>query len=70
MPGFKVIDQSSITWYNEKEEIHREDGPAVEYTNGNKWWWLYDKQYTKKDYYKELVKRGLMTYENAVLEML
>ena len=28
-------------WLN--GELHREDGPAVEYANGNKAWWLNDK---------------------------
>ena len=27
-------------WYNEKGELHREDGPAVEYANGDKEWYL------------------------------
>ena len=49
---------------------HREDGPAVEYADGSKSWWLNGRECDKKDYYKELVKRGIMTYENAVLEML
>ena len=28
------------TWYNENGEIHREDGPAVEYNDGDKHWYL------------------------------
>jgi hypothetical protein len=27
-------------WKNEKGQLHREDGPAIEYTNGNKSWYL------------------------------
>jgi hypothetical protein len=27
-------------WYNNMGELHRVDGPAVEYTNGNKYWFL------------------------------
>ena len=26
-------------WYNENHELHREDGPAIEYSNGNKYWY-------------------------------
>jgi len=26
-------------WYLD-ELLHREDGPAIEYTNGDKYWWL------------------------------
>jgi hypothetical protein len=29
-------------WYNEQGKFHREDGPAVEYTNGDKFWYLKD----------------------------
>jgi len=27
-------------WYNSKGEFHREDGPAVEYSDGSKTWWI------------------------------
>jgi hypothetical protein len=27
-------------WYNEQGELHREDGPAIEYANGIKKWYL------------------------------
>ena len=26
-------------WYNQNGELHREDGPAIEYTNGDKSWY-------------------------------
>jgi hypothetical protein len=49
---------------------HREDGPAVEWANGNKSWYLNGIKYTKQDYYRELVKRGLCIEEDAFLELL
>jgi hypothetical protein len=27
-------------WFNKKEQLHREDGPAVEMANGTKEWWI------------------------------
>ena len=27
-------------WYNKNREFHRENGPAVEYSNGNKCWYF------------------------------
>lgn len=27
-------------WYNQDDQLHREDGPAIEYANGTKEWWL------------------------------
>jgi hypothetical protein len=36
----------SKIWYNEKGEIHRTDGPAVELSNGiNKQWWINGKRH-------------------------
>ncbi len=29
-----------VVYYNDKGEIHRLDGPAVEYTNGDKYWYI------------------------------
>ncbi len=36
----KVVEQFSVYYYNEKNEFHREDGPALEFTNGNKYWYI------------------------------
>jgi hypothetical protein len=27
-------------WKNEQGKLHREDGPAIEYDNGHKSWWI------------------------------
>ena len=43
MTEYKVIvnDYSTVTYYKPNTDIiHREDGPAVEYANGNKYWYL------------------------------
>ena len=41
MLGYNVIvhDNGDRFWYL-NDELHREDGPAVELNNGNKEWWL------------------------------
>jgi hypothetical protein len=51
-------------------KCHREDGPAVEYANGVGLFYLDDCHFRKNDYYKELVKRGIITQEEALLELL
>jgi hypothetical protein len=56
-------------WYL-NDELHREDGPAIEYANGTKEWYLNDVEYTKQEYYRELVRRGLCTKQEAFVEML
>ena len=33
-------EYGDLCWRNEKGEIHREDGPAIEYANGYKSWWV------------------------------
>lgn len=36
-----VVDFEIIAWYKEGTNLrHREDGPAVEYTNGTKLWYI------------------------------
>jgi hypothetical protein len=37
---------------------HREDGPAIEWHNGNIQWWLDGIMYTFQDYIKELKRRN------------
>jgi len=40
MQTYKVtVDQEkTIRWYNDKNQLHRLDGPAIEYANGSKSW--------------------------------
>ena len=32
-------------WRNSKRQLHREDGPAVKYANGTKWWYKNDQRH-------------------------
>ena len=32
-------------WYNDKYQLHRTDGPAIEWTNGYKAWYQNDKRH-------------------------
>ena len=34
----EVDDSNTISWYNSKGQLHRENGPAVEFSNGSKEW--------------------------------
>jgi hypothetical protein len=36
----EVNEYGDIFYYNENGELHREDGPAVEYSSGSKHWCL------------------------------
>jgi hypothetical protein len=38
--------------YYKSRLVHRENGPAIEWKNGDKFWFLNGKQYTEKEHYK------------------
>jgi hypothetical protein len=40
-----VSENKTIRWYNDKEERHRLDGPAIEYANGDKDWYVEGKRH-------------------------
>jgi len=48
----KVYKNGSKEWYL-NGQLHREDGPAVEFCNGTKQWFLNDKRYTEEDFLKQ-----------------
>jgi hypothetical protein len=48
MKTYKVTvdEEGTKRWYNEKAvKYHREDGPAIEYSNGTKFWYLNGKRH-------------------------
>ena len=49
MKTYKVtVDhEGTIFWYNEKDQLHREDGPAIEGSYGDKHWYIDDKRHRK-----------------------
>lgn len=83
MKTYKVtVDgNGTIRWYKEgTETFHREDGPAIEYTNGFKFWYLNGERLTEQefnqrmddqwaDYYSGLLQTGdkTMTPEEILL---
>ena len=41
MKQYKVtIDTGTTRWYNLQDQLHREDGPAIEWSDGSKEWYL------------------------------
>ena len=53
------------SWYNENGELHREDGPALEYSNGTKEWWIKGVRLTEEEFQKyqkeQQLKKSLST---------
>lgn len=39
------VQKNRTEWYNEKEQLHRIDGPAVEYNDGEKRWFVNGKRH-------------------------
>ena len=49
MKEYKVkVSDSKTEWYNLNGQLHREDGPAVEYAVGTKYWYI-NGQYHRED---------------------
>ena len=47
MQTYKVIvyEDKTVRWYNDKDQLHRLDGPAREWANGSKEWWVEGKRH-------------------------
>ena len=57
MIEYKVKVYNTVTeWYNLNGQLHREDGPAVENTNGHKEWYLNNEELTEKEF-NEMIKK-------------
>jgi len=52
----KIIDKYGSVCYYKDDKLHREDGPAVEYADGAKAWYLNSIRYSEKDYIVEVRK--------------
>ena len=48
LPAIQYSDGSKFYYQNNMR--HRTDGPAIEWANGIKKWYLFDKEYSEKDF--------------------
>ena len=55
----KVHDNGDIYWYL-NDKLHREDGPACEYANGTKEWYLNGKEFTEKEFLQRTRKHTII----------
>jgi hypothetical protein len=67
-PAVEYADGTKMWYINGK--LHREDGPAIEYNDSGKEWYLNSIEYTKQEYYRELVQKGICTEQEAFIELL
>jgi hypothetical protein len=48
--GSYINVNNTVTWYNEQDACHREDGPAIIYSNGSAAWYLDGNVYPFKEW--------------------
>ena len=50
------VDQHGTRRYfnSSNNQLHRENGPAIEYADGSVLWYLHGKQYSKTRFYQQL----------------
>ena len=57
---YSVDDFGIKRWKNSEGQLHREDGPAREWANGHKEWYLNGRQFiSEENWIKELRNRKL-----------
>ena len=61
----EIDEQGTIYYYNDLEQLHREDGPAVEYINGYKEWYLNGKRHREDGPAVELANGTKYWYLNG-----
>ena len=45
----RIVDEDGTTrYYNDEGQLHKEDGPAIEFLNGAKYWYI-NGQYHRED---------------------
>ena len=63
MKKYKVcVDDNKTKWYL-NGKLHREDGPAVELTNGSKEWYLNGNRLSEKEFNQKTSKTKELTVE-------
>jgi hypothetical protein len=53
-------------WTNSEGEYHREDGPAIEYADGDKYWYINGK-YFSKDEWLQWLKSGQSSLDQKTI---
>lgn len=66
-----VDDEGTIYWHKEgTRDLHRLDGPAIEYTNGDKYWYQSNKKHRLNGPAVDLVDGNKLWYQNDKLHRL
>jgi hypothetical protein len=60
------VYEDKTIWFNEKGQYHREDGPAIEYVNGTKEWFINDRRH-REDGPARIYSNGKVWYKRDKL---
>ena len=66
MAQYIFIDDYNNKFYFKDKEMriyHREDGPAIESADGNKFWYLNGRQYCEQEFLKRTAKEIVLTMD-------
>ncbi len=55
LPDGSYIDKYCNVGYVKNKKLHREDGPAIEWANGNKEWHINGEKYSKEEFDKKVI---------------
>ena len=55
----QIDEYGTKVYYNAYGQIHREDGPAIEYLNGDKEWYLNGMEHTEQEFNNFFLKKRL-----------
>ena len=63
MKSVKKVYSDRTEWCNENGRLHREDGPAIEYTDGSKQWYLNEEELTEREFNKQIQQLKLKNFK-------
>jgi len=55
----RIVTTSGTVVWKLDSLLHREDGPAVEWSDGDKYWYLDDIRYREEEWKEEMYRRNL-----------
>jgi hypothetical protein len=63
----EIDEKGNKRWFNivNKLQLHRKDGPAIEYDNGDKYWYLYGERHREDGPAIELITGYKSWYQNG-----
>ena len=51
-----TVTEDGVYWRNRQRQLHRLDGPAIEYADGTNYWYLIGVELSKSEWEKRIMK--------------